>query len=35
MAVVVEPVLSEEKLRSLLAEAHEQPSLDVTGQVMR
>jgi len=28
MAVVVEPVLPEEKLRSLLAEGHEQSSLD-------
>jgi hypothetical protein len=28
MAVVVEPILTEEKLRSLLAEAHEQPCLD-------
>src|SRR6266702_2332309 len=28
MAVVVEPVLSDEKLRSLLDEGHEQPSLD-------
>src|SRR5690348_15679102 len=28
MAVVVEPVLTEEKLRSLLAEGHEQSSLD-------
>jgi hypothetical protein len=28
MAVIVEPVLTEEKLRSLLAEGHEQPCLD-------
>jgi hypothetical protein len=28
MAVVVEPVLTEEKLRSLLAEGHEQSTLD-------
>jgi len=28
MAVVVEPVLTEEKLLVLLAEGHEQPALD-------
>lgn len=33
MAVVVEPVLTEEKLRSLLAEGHEQPALDYKTQL--
>lgn len=33
MTVVVEPVLTEEKLRSLLAEAHEQPTLDYKEQL--